>query len=84
MVTNSKVLKSFQLFLMATLLRNILVGAGSILNLYPTLSRRRYIFYNPAPTDVDAIQEDWVEVGHDLSTAMTNEKEKTSSQKTAC
>lgn len=47
-------------------MKNILLGAGSVINIAPPKKNRTAMirrFYNPAPSSTEAIKRDWVKVG---------------------
>ncbi len=50
-------------------LKNVLRGAGSILEI-PPAHKRGPRLYHPARTDLDALRSDWTRVGNDLKRAL--------------
>ena len=49
------------------IIKNILRGMGSIINIYPNTDYRRNL---PQRTDSEALRQDWINVGRDLRKAM--------------
>lgn len=59
---------------MPQLLKNLLRGAGSILEILPAPRTRTRKLYNPPSSDSDALRQDWEKVGQDMWQAIDYEK----------
>lgn len=62
-------------------LQNILWGAGSIMNIYPTTTIRKK-HYKPAASDSEAIRHDFEMIGKDLWKALDYERRKAEKNRT--
>jgi hypothetical protein len=60
------------------LLKNIIFGATTVLELFPTdrraISPKREKLYTPAASDLEALRGDWEKIGCDLWRAFDHEK----------
>jgi hypothetical protein len=55
-------------------LKNIMLGMGSVMDIYPV--RNKYVIpdYHPMRTDFEALQKDWEKVGNTLCMLINKEE----------
>ncbi len=58
-----------------TVIKNLLFGAGTVLNIQPQTPKRRYRFYSKSFSDAEAIRKDFDKVGQDLWKIINEQKE---------
>ncbi len=56
--------------------QNMLLGAGSIMNVFPETPKRKKKLYKPFSSDYEAIENDFRQVGNDLLNVIIYEQKK--------